>query len=163
VYLIGYYGLLRSPFIIGLTDRSSNLEGRMLVFSTRKKYFSSPLTEENSEKILINLKRQIYEKKYFLKGDLKLSELSEFTQIPSYQISQVINEKLNKNFFDFINEYRVEEIKRRMQDEEFENLTLLAIAMDSGFNSKSAFNSAFKKSTGITPTAYKKRYIQKKA
>lgn len=135
----------------------------MLVFNTRKKYANSPLTEEDSEKILLKIKQQISEKKYFLRGDLKISELSEFTQIPSYQISQVINEKLNKNFFDFINEYRVEEIKRRMRDEEFNNFTLLAIALDSGFNSKAAFNKAFKKSTGITPSAYKEKILTEKS
>ncbi len=159
MYLIGYYGLLRSPIKIDVKDKTPTIKERPSKFDSRKKYASSPLTEENSNRILIKLKHEMVEKKYYLKNDLKLSELSEYIKIPSYQISQVINEKLNKNFFDFINDYRVEEFKHRLADDKFNNYTILAIGLDSGFNSKASFNSVFKKSTGITPSVYRDKLL----
>lgn len=159
MYLVGYYGLLRAPIKIDVKDKTTIIKGGSFESDSRKKYASSPLTEEDSNRILLKLKHEMVEKKYYLKNDLKLSELSEYIQIPSYQISQVINEKLNKNFFDFINDYRVEEFKQKLADNKYNNYTLLAIGLDSGFNSKASFNSVFKKSTGITPSVYRDKLL----
>jgi AraC-like DNA-binding protein len=71
-------------------------------------------------------------------------------------LSQVINQLEGKNFFDFVNAYRVEEVKRKMADDRSKKLTLLAIALESGFNSKTSFNMVFKKMTGQTPSQYYK-------
>ena len=70
---------------------------------------------------------------------------------------------LNQNFYDFINTHRIEEIKKRMNDSKFQNLTLLALAYDVGFNSKSVFNAAFKKHTGMTPKEYKRHRTESPA
>jgi AraC-like DNA-binding protein len=67
----------------------------------------------------------------------------------------VINERFQLNFFDFINQYRVSEVKERIADPKNDNFTLLGIALESGFNSKSAFNRIFKKLTGQTPSQFK--------
>jgi AraC-like DNA-binding protein len=72
-------------------------------------------------------------------------------------ISITLNNELNKSFHDFINEYRVEEAKKRLRDQQYDRLTILAIAMDSGFNSKSSFNRIFMKTTGMSPKEYKIR------
>ena len=84
------------------------------------------------------------------------SELAKGLQMSRHQLSQVLNEQLGKNFYDFINEYRVEEFKSRIQLPENNHLTLLGVAFDSGFNSKTTFNTIFKKTTGLTPSDYKK-------
>lgn len=94
--------------------------------------------------------------KPFLNPEISLPELATLVNIPPYQLSRVINEKFGCNFFDFINGYRVNEIKRKLNDPAFDNLSLLGIAYDCGFNSKSAFNRIFKKMTGLTPSEYKK-------
>ena len=73
----------------------------------------------------------------------------------AHNLSQVINAKLGKNFYDFVNEYRVEEVKRRLRDPKYTNLKILAIGMDAGFNTKSTFNAFFKKHTGLTPSQYR--------
>ncbi|WP_084137994.1 helix-turn-helix domain-containing protein [Chryseolinea serpens] len=75
--------------------------------------------------------------------------------IPPHQLSKLINERCGKSFAEFINEKRVQEFIRRMNDGQYRNLSLLGIALDVGFNSKSSFNLIFKKVTGHTPTEFK--------
>ncbi len=75
---------------------------------------------------------------------------------PRY-LSQIINESLGQNFFDFINHYRIEEAKRMLTQTLDEHITVLEVLYEVGFNSKSAFNTAFKRHTGVTPTEFKKR------
>lgn len=71
-------------------------------------------------------------------------------------MSHLINAGLGENFYDFINKYRVEEVKRLMADPQKQNYNLLGIALEAGFKSKSTFNLIFKRFTGLTPTEYKK-------
>ena len=94
--------------------------------------------------------------KPYLNPDLTIQDLSDTLDISRHHITQVINEQLKKNFYMFVNEFRVEEAKQRMADQHNDHLTMLAIAYDSGFNSKSGFNSIFKRVTGLTPSQYRK-------
>ncbi len=88
---------------------------------------------------------------------LSMDMLSQRLQLSNGYISQIINQKTGKNFFEFVNEYRVQEVIRKMQDEKFSHFSLLGLALDSGFTSKSTFNDVFKKITGLTPSAYLKQ------
>ncbi|MEL6822503.1 MAG: helix-turn-helix domain-containing protein [Calditrichota bacterium] len=92
-------------------------------------------------------------------SSLTLSMLAERLQISSGYLSQIINEKDQKNFFEFINRYRVEAVKKKLLDKEFEQFSIMGIASDCGFSSKSAFNSVFKQFTGLTPTAFRKQHL----
>src|SRR5690625_577176 len=94
--------------------------------------------------------------KPYLESDLTLPKLAEELDLSTHHLSQVINEMHGKNFFNFINKYRVAEVKRKIQDPEFQNYSLLGIAYESGFNSKSAFNRVFKNVTGMTPSEYRR-------
>ena len=94
-------------------------------------------------------------KKPYIDADLTIQDISESLNIPRHYLTQIINEKLNKNFYQFINEYRVEEVKKLLSDKDYQKFTITAVAFEAGFNSKSAFNSAFKEITGMTPTEYK--------
>ena len=91
----------------------------------------------------------------YLDPELTLPKLADDLKVTNHHLSQVINEVHGKNFFNFINEYRVEEVKRKIQDPKYQNYTLLGIAFESGFNSKSAFNRVFKNITGTTPSTYR--------
>jgi AraC-like DNA-binding protein len=102
------------------------------------------------------LKDYMTQEKPFLNGELTASELADELKISRHQLSQILNDQLGLNFYDFINNYRVEEFKSRLKLSENNNLTLLGIAYDSGFNSKTTFNTIFKKATGLTPSQYKK-------
>ena len=75
----------------------------------------------------------------------------------SYHLSQLLNENLNQKFYDFVNGYRVEEAKRALFDPANDHLTILAVALEAGFSSKSAFNAAFKKFAGTTPSDFRKQ------
>ncbi len=92
----------------------------------------------------------------FLDPTLSLHSLSRKTNIPSRELSLLINHQLNKHFFDYVNEFRIERAKVLLTNPEKKELTVLEILYDVGFNSKSSFNTAFKKQCGLTPTQYRK-------
>lgn len=90
----------------------------------------------------------------YLNPGLSLSELAEQVQLPSHQLSKVINDGFEKNFFDYVNSYRIEAFKQRIRSGAHRERTILSLALEAGFNSKTAFNRAFKKYTGQTPREY---------
>lgn len=94
--------------------------------------------------------------KPYLDEELSLQKLSLLMNISTHQLSQTINQKLNTNFYKFVNAYRIEEVKKKLKDPEFEKYSILGIAFESGFNSKSTFNKIFKEETGLTPSEFKK-------
>ena len=94
--------------------------------------------------------------KFFKEENVSIKDVAESIDERPYIVSQAINSCLQKNFFDLINGYRVEEAKELMLDEKLNHLSLLGIAFEAGFTSKTAFNSAFKKHTGMTPSQFKK-------
>jgi AraC-like DNA-binding protein len=120
------------------------------------KYEKSGLKSNDANNYLTVLMKYMDNDKPYLNGELALQDISLALDIPKHYLTQIINEKLGKNFYNFVNEYRVEEFKERIVDPKNGNLTLLGIAMDCGFNSKSSFNAIFKQVTGMTPTQYKK-------
>lgn len=99
--------------------------------------------------------KYMQEEKPYLKTDLTLNDLSDKLNIPKHDATLLLNKYVEKNFFQFVNEYRSEEVIRKLQNPDFDHLTIQAIAYDSGFNSKSSFNSFFKQYTGKTPSQYK--------
>jgi len=92
---------------------------------------------------------------------LQLQNLADYLGIPSYQLSQIINTELQQNFYELINSLRIAEAKHRLIDPTNQHITILAIAYDVGFNSKSTFNTAFKKYTKMTPSQFKKSQMAK--
>jgi AraC-like DNA-binding protein len=94
--------------------------------------------------------------------DLTLPDLSEKLDTTPHKLSEVLNSQLSQNFYDFVNGYRVREVQQRLADGKSQALTLLSLALDAGFASKSTFNSVFKKLTGQTPSAYRRSLESKK-
>jgi len=76
-------------------------------------------------------------------------------EIPAHHLTQALNEYLNKNFYTLVNEHRIEEAKQMLRNPRYNHLTVLAIAHDAGFNSKSSFNMTFKKWVGVTPSEFR--------
>jgi AraC-like DNA-binding protein len=97
------------------------------------------------------------EEKPYLNPNLTLNDLSNKLGISNHNLSEILNTHLKQNFFDFVNQYRVEEVKKYLADEGNDHLTLLSIAFDAGFNSKSGFNAIFKKYIHVTPSEYRQR------
>lgn len=119
------------------------------------KYAKSALNEESSLELQSRLTTYMKEHKPFLDPQLRIKSLSDKLEVPSHQISQVINERFNQNFYEFVNSHRVEEAKVLLTDPGHENFTLSSIGYEAGFNSKSAFFNAFKKNTNQTPAQFK--------
>lgn len=95
--------------------------------------------------------------KPYLNSELTINTLAENMKLPRHYISDILKMDLNKNFFTLINEYRIEEVKQRLLSEDFKYDSVLQVALNSGFNSKSSFNAIFKQYVGTTPTEYRKR------
>ena len=94
--------------------------------------------------------------KSYLNPELNLSDLADQAHMSRAQLSEIINSGFGKNFNDFVNEYRVEAFKAMLKENKHEQLSLLGIAQDCGFNSKATFNRVFKKLTNVSPTQYLK-------
>jgi len=92
---------------------------------------------------------------FYRDAELSLNSLAEALDIHHHELSRIVNVALKKNFNDFINEYRIREVTRKMQDPAYDRLTLLGIAFDSGFNSKTTFNRTFRQMTGKSAAEYK--------
>lgn len=119
-----------------------------------RKYQRSGLKEKDVVRYIKMLQEHMEKEKPYLDRELSIFDLSNQLKIPRHFLSEVINKHLGKNFYNLINDYRVEEVKKRLQDPRYKNLTILAIAYDSGFNAKSSFNTIFKEKTGMTPSEY---------
>lgn len=119
------------------------------------KYKNSNLNPKLIEQYKADLVRSMETDKLYLNNKLSIVDVSDKLNIPRQYISEVLNEHMNKSFQDFVNEYRVEEFVNRLKNDQNNHFTLLGIATDVGFNSKSSFNATFKKHKGLTPTQFK--------
>lgn len=104
------------------------------------------------------LKSLMKNEKLFLNPELNLAMLSSQSGLTEKEISLALNRKLKKNFYYFVNEYRVDEVKKRLGNSKYENLKIMSIAYDCGFNSKATFNRIFKKFTNESPKAFRNSY-----
>jgi putative ABC transport system permease protein len=115
-----------------------------------------PITDRSDAKERARrLKEAVAANRLYEDPELTLATLAEKLKIHPHDLSRIINMGLEKNFSDFINEFRVRDIARKMEDPANDRVTLLGIAYDSGFNSKTTFNRVFKEMTGKTPVEYK--------
>lgn len=113
-----------------------------------------PAAPVNAEELLRQLDDVMKNRRPYLEPKLTLPGLSEISGIQVHLLSRIINDAAGKNFFEFVNSYRVEEFKRIATPEHLRSMTVLALALEAGFNSKTTFNTAFKKITNTTPREY---------
>jgi AraC-like DNA-binding protein len=153
VIILGYFGFRQGSIF---SDAHTAISEKMGNADGAAKYEKSGLKEKDANAILESLLQHMNEEKPYLNSTLTIEDVAGSLNISRHSLTQVINQKLNKNFYQFVNEYRVEESKRRILDPQNQSFTLLAIAYDSGFNSKSSFNTIFKQYTGMAPSEFKK-------
>jgi AraC-like DNA-binding protein len=175
IYVMGYLGLRQPEIFAGASEAPPPLaeatpplveEPPHLVEALEspespdtKKYERSGLTKTKAEAFHKKLIHLMETDKPFTYSSLKLNQLAKMIGTTPNYLSQVINEECDQNFYDFVNGYRINEAKKMIQDPGNEQVTLLSIAYDVGFNSKSAFNTAFKKYTGMTPSQFRKNPV----
>ncbi|MDH5399020.1 MAG: helix-turn-helix domain-containing protein [Cyclobacteriaceae bacterium] len=124
------------------------------------KYSGSTLTSDQVEACREQLLALISTEKPYLDPQVGLSDLAEKLSVSTKHLSQVINQSFGKSFFDFINAYRIREVKKILKESADDKLTILEVMYQAGFNSKSSFNTAFKKETGQTPGEFRKGFRQ---
>ncbi len=143
------YKALTDPVVFGLVNAPASKE---------KQPAKMPRdSEAKSQSDFNKIKDVLGNRKLYLKPNLTLTELADAAHLPRHQVSQAINSVYGGNFFDLINELRVEEFKNLVKDPSKKNLSLLGIAQESGFSSKASFYSVFKKKTGLTPSEFAER------
>jgi AraC-like DNA-binding protein len=155
VFFIGFKGLKQSPaFSVysgfgkeqtdndGLRDSSSGIN---------KEFKSEDYSKQEVEKLI----KHMDEKKPYLEEKLMLSDIAHELGMRQYKLTKLINDEFKMNFFNFINSYRIEEVKKQLINPKNNNFTVLAIAFDCGFSSKASFNRIFKKMMNQTPSEYR--------
>jgi len=160
IYAMAYRGL-QQPAIFGRQPVAPAADTEPVAEAApapKAKYQNSSLSPELSGALLAQLQHHMQQEKPYLDNTLSLPELAASVGLSVNHLSQCINEQLQQNFFDFVNGYRIEAAKSCLLDGERQRDTILTVAMDSGFNSKSAFYSAFKKHTGMTPSQFRRQH-----
>lgn len=144
IYWIGYAMLMRPDLFI---------EEKLIVEEVVQNEESklSDKTDDHYQKLL----QLMVQEELFRDPNLNMDMLAKSIGLSKGYLSQIINTKIGKNFFDFVNSYRVEDVKNKLKDDSFDHFSILAIALEAGFKSKSTFNSVFKKMTGKTPSQFK--------
>lgn len=157
VFLLGFFGIRQQViYSLPLPKKEALAIKSEAKSSNNRQYKKSGLKVEESKKYLEQLLTYMKEEAPYLDGKLALKQVADELGISTNHLSQVINENMEKNFFDFVNAYRVELVKEKMKDSSNKQFTLLGIAYDCGFNSKSSFNAIFKKEVGLTPSEFMK-------
>jgi AraC-like DNA-binding protein len=137
-----------------IDEQADNLDETTI--KQEDKYKKSSLKESEVNKIIESLEKYMKDERPYLNAELTILDLSNKLNVSKHHLTQVLNFHIGKNFFTYINEYRITAVKNKIEDPKYDHLTLLAIAFECGFNSKSSFNNIFKQYTGYTPSEYKK-------
>ena len=147
-FALGFYGI-RQDEIYKKQLKKTDLDQR------EERYRKSKLAYDKKENIKILILSYFKEKAPYLNPELSMLLLSEELNIPKHQLTEVLNTIIGKNFFQFVNEYRVEAVKQKLSDTSNNKFSIEVIGYDCGFSSKSSFFSVFKSFTGQTPTQFK--------
>ncbi|MFO7370321.1 MAG: helix-turn-helix domain-containing protein [Bacteroidales bacterium] len=156
-YIIGSYIsvllYVSSFFVISRYHRQADQTDET---EKKPKYEKSSLSELRKDEILAKLKELLGGKKYFTRNMLSLKETAKAINEMPHHVSQVINERTGKNFYDLLSEYRIKEAQTLLSDKANHNLTIEEIAEQVGYNSKAAFNKAFKSLALLTPSEFRR-------
>lgn len=156
IFFIAYYSLKQKE--ISELNQEEKKEIDVIIMEnssveTNQKKLISDIELQETKLVLIDV---MTHKKPFLDPELSLFKLASQLDISSHQLSYAINKGFNENFYHFVNRYRIEEAKKMIQDPKMQHLNISGIAFEVGFNSKTVFNTTFKKSTSMTPSEFKK-------
>gem|GEM_PF-431726 len=148
IFLVSFVGYLQPRIYSG-----ESIEDIISV----KKYKNTGLTTKAERSLKEKILHLMEEEQIFKDGNLRLDDLADQVGGTRHNVSMVINKHFKESFFDFLNRYRVEYVKEKLFDNYYHNHTIIELAYESGFNNKVSFNKAFKKFTGQTPSAYRKK------
>ena len=153
----GFYGFRQTAVFSNLDTQNTPSIDLDSSKTETTSYSKSGLTEEKIISYANNIGEHMKHEKPYLQDDLTLSVLAEQCGLSNIHLSQILNQHFQLNFYDFVNQYRIEESKKMLLSSNYDNLSVLGIAFDCGFKSKSSFNRYFKKYNGMSPSEFKKR------
>lgn len=156
IFVIGFFGIRQTGIYTpeSIIPPHGTISESKRTSGNKEKYSKSGLNEAKSAELYNSLIELMTAKELYKNNELLINDLAVNLDIHPNYLSQVINEKEGKNFYDFVNSYRLKEFKRLLTIPKYRQFTLLSIALECGFNSKSSFNRYFKKETGQTPSQY---------
>lgn len=179
VFFIGYFGIKQVGIFTenipnSIAEENKNLVESEFIFESKSnneklplsdgqpevkglKYLKSTLNEDTALRIYNDLNKIMLTEKLYQNAELKLDDLAEALNVLPNHLSQVINSIENKNFYDYVNQLRIDDFIKMISLPENQKFTLLSLAFECGFNSKTSFNRNFKKVTGLTPSEYLKQ------
>lgn len=151
-------GLFMAISIYALSWVALNYSSKKLypIDESPPKYQNSTLNNTSKNQLQRQLIALLEQEKPYLNPEISLNIMARLLEVKPHLLSQVINETMEKNFYELINQYRVQEVQKKLKDSSQQHKTLLAIAFESGFNNKTSFNKSFKEIAGMTPSAFKK-------
>jgi len=161
IYWVSYVAL-KQPQLFSVVYGNANEEisspsiAKLVVHRSEKKYVNSGLNEEEVARVISALEKLVAAQKVFLDAEITIEKLAGMIPCSRHHLSQILNEKLSRSFYDYINGHRVEEAKLLLGDPSRADHKISSIAYDSGFNSLSTFNEVFRKFTGQTPSQFRK-------
>ena len=157
ILYITFYWLKQKEIFPYTPTQKEEIESIIVETAIPKDNRKKLVSDEKLEELKIELLAVINSQKPFLDDDLSLVKLASLLNISSHLLSYVISKGFDENFYQFINRYRIEEAKKRILDPTMSHLSLLGIGFEVGFNSKTVFNTTFKKVTGQTPSEFKRQ------
>ncbi len=153
-FVMVYFGMNQSAIYTRAFKQHSGLRPSMRSDPTTTKYSGSTLSADQIDELSKTVINFLDGNKSYLSPEYNLQMMADDLNISKHKLSQAINSSQRKNFYQLINGYRIEEVKRKLADPNYRHYSILGIAIESGFNSKSSFNRIFKENTGLTPTEY---------
>lgn len=159
-FYIVYYGYKQNAIqlVIPIAAKNKSKHTFKILPETKTKKPEADNISKIHSPIISELLHIMDEEQLYLEPELNIGNIANKLHIHSHQLSKIINTQLNKNFFEFVNDYRVKEFKRLVSDPKNKNISILGLAYDAGFNSKATFYRFFKNSTGLTPSEFREEY-----
>lgn len=155
IYAIAFFSLRQGEVYPYTADEKPALQELI-----EKKSASPRLTEDDIRRLKTRLDQLMTKEQLFTNSDLNLPLLAESMEISIHELSYLLNKGYGQNFYQYINQYRVTRVKELMLSEKHRHLSILGIAFEAGFNSKTTFNTAFKKTAGMSPAEYREVLVR---
>lgn len=164
IYITAFIGIMQQgiwQLPVEITRVQDFMEVKAIITEKKEVAFAKKarpvMADAKLDDLVVKITELMEKDKLYQETELTLQDISGKLNIPAYQVSQAINERMNKSFYELVNSYRVKEAKQLLLDPSNKNYTVLSVGFEAGFNSKTTFNTVFKKFTGLTPTDYREK------
>ncbi len=156
LFLSNFFEAFRMNYLVFSEESEEDVEEKPRE-ERSESYKEASIDEQRIAQLAARLNQLVKSESLYRDPNLNLARLASHLKIPSYLLTQVLRFGLNTNYYEYISEFRIEDVKAKMQSAEYKHLSIIEIAYSAGFNSKSSFNVAFKKQTNMTPKQFRQK------